>query len=326
MGGFNTWAAVMNLDKKSSLHWQLNVVLVSVVITILVYVGLSVYAGWHDVVTVIAKVGWGGLLIALALSLVNYVMRFGRWQYYLNRLGYTVATWRSWNIYLSGFALTTTPGKAGEAVRSMFLTKHGMPVSASLAAFISERLSDLIAIVLLSCIGLWEYPSARLPVLAAVVLILLVWGMMMYRPIVQKINQLSTERTGKFWTLLQKVMQIVLQAQRCHSPNMLLFTTVISIAAWGMEAWAFHLLLQWCGFDLSWHFAFFVYAISMLAGALSFLPGGLGGTEATMVSLLVLKGVDTHSTLAVTIFIRLTTLWFAVVLGVVALWHERRTA
>ena len=43
-----------------------------------------------------------------------------------------------------------------------------------------------------------------------------------------------------------------------------------------------------------------------------------------MVSLLFLKGIDQHSALAITIFIRLTTLWFAVLLGVLALWREKR--
>jgi len=57
----------------------------------------------------------------------------------------------------------------------------------------------------------------------------------------------------------------------------------------------------------------------MLVGALSFLPGGLGGAEATMVALLILNHVDQPQSVAATILIRLATLWFAVVLGVIAL-------
>ena len=62
-----------------------------------------------------------------------------------------------------------------------------------------------------------------------------------------------------------------------------------------------------------------VYALAMLAGALSFLPGGLGGAEAVMVAALTLKGVDQPSAVAATIIIRLATLWFAVALGLLAL-------
>ena len=311
-------------SQKSSLHWQLNLVLLSVLLTVVVYAGASIYAGWHDVVTVMRQVGWTGLAVALLLSLGNYVIRFARWQYYLHHLGYRLAAWRSWNIYLSGFALTTTPGKAGEAVRSMFLSKHQIPASASLAALISERLSDLIAIVLLSCIGLLEYPAMRAPIIAAMILLVSVWGVVMYRPFLDKMTAITQGKPQKWAQIVNKTVHILLQAQRCNQWQKVILTTAISTLAWAMEGWAFYLLLHWCGFDISVHFAFFVYAVSMLAGALSFLPGGLGGAEATMVSLLFLKGIDQHSALAITIFIRLTTLWFAVLLGVLALWREKR--
>ncbi|MDX8386197.1 MAG: lysylphosphatidylglycerol synthase domain-containing protein, partial [Gallionella sp.] len=66
---------------------------------------------------------------------------------------------------------------------------------------------------------------------------------------------------------------------------------------------------------------------SMMVGALSFLPGGLGGAEATMVALLILNDVAQPQAVAATVLIRLATLWFAVGLGVVALMMpERRKA
>lgn len=313
------------MRKRFDLNWQLNAVYVSVILTVVVYVGLSVYAGWQDVWRVIQQVGVWGLLVALVLSLLNYGLRFGRWQYYLVHLGYRVPLCSSWYIYLSGFALTTTPAKAGEMVRSIFLNKHGVPASASLAAFVSERLSDLLAIILLSCIGLMSHPNMRLPVGMAMALLCIIWFMLMYRPILGWLHRIAAKQSGRFHQMVMKFSNIVEHIQRCHGMGALLMTTVVSVVAWGMEAWAFHLVLQWCGFDVGMNFAFFVYAMSMLVGALSFLPGGLGGAEATMISLLMLKGVDTHTALAVTLFIRLTTLWFAVVLGLMALMQQRKT-
>ncbi len=57
----------------------------------------------------------------------------------------------------------------------------------------------------------------------------------------------------------------------------------------------------------------------MLAGAISSLPGGLGGSEATMIALLSLCGVPLPIAISATVLIRLATLWFAVLLGVAAL-------
>jgi len=58
-----------------------------------------------------------------------------------------------------------------------------------------------------------------------------------------------------------------------------------------------------------------IYSVSVLAGALSFIPGGLGSTEAVMVLLLTLVGVNTPAAIAATLICRLATLWFAVIIG-----------
>jgi uncharacterized protein (TIRG00374 family) len=63
-----------------------------------------------------------------------------------------------------------------------------------------------------------------------------------------------------------------------------------------------------------------------IAGALSFLPGGLGVQEGGMVALLVktATGVGTATAAAATFITRLCTLWFAVAVGLVALTLVRR--
>ena len=74
---------------------------------------------------------------------------------------------------------------------------------------------------------------------------------------------------------------------------------------------------------ISLEFAVFIYALSMLVGGLSFLPGGLGSAEAVMIALLILKGMAMPTAVAATVFIRLATLWFAVLIGLLALYKSR---
>jgi uncharacterized protein (TIRG00374 family) len=59
--------------------------------------------------------------------------------------------------------------------------------------------------------------------------------------------------------------------------------------------------------------------MGMLAGAISFLPGGLGGAEAAMVALLLTNGVVLGTAVLATVICRAVTLWFAVLLGIVAM-------
>ena len=62
--------------------------------------------------------------------------------------------------------------------------------------------------------------------------------------------------------------------------------------------------------------AIFVLSFSMIVGAVSMLPGGLGSTEVTAVVMLTALGVNLDAAVASTALVRVTTFWFAVGIGV----------
>jgi uncharacterized protein (TIRG00374 family) len=303
--------------------WRLKALVFSIVAATAGYLVFSLWGGWQEVVAAFARIGLSGTLIALAMSLLNYGLRFARWQLYLARLGHPVKWRPSLRIYLSGFALTTTPGKAGEAFRGVLLKQRDVPFPTTLAAFVSERLSDLLAVVLLALVGLSHYPQAWGLVLAGGLAILLVLVGLSSQTVLDRLYGWAAQRDGKLMAFVAHGMNMLGAARRCHSPALVAMATLLSVAAWGAEALAFYWVLSWLGADISFTFAVFVYALSMLAGALSFLPGGLGGAEAVMISLLVLQGMTTPAAVAATVFIRLATLWFAVCLGLIALLKSR---
>jgi uncharacterized protein (TIRG00374 family) len=78
------------------------------------------------------------------------------------------------------------------------------------------------------------------------------------------------------------------------------------------------------GLDVSLPFAFSVYSLSTLAGAISFIPGGLGSSEVVMLGLLTWTGIPEAEAVAATIIIRLATLWFAVALGGIVMIYGGR--
>jgi uncharacterized protein (TIRG00374 family) len=303
--------------------WKFKALVLSIIIAAAGYLGFSIWGGWQEVVDAFLKIGFLGTLIALLLSLVNYGLRFVRWQVYLGQLGHRIHWLPSLRIYLSGFALTTTPGKAGEVFRGVLLKQRGVPYPKTLAAFISERLSDLIAIVLLTLVGLSEYPEAKGMVIAGLIGIAIVLLSISSRTILDKTYSWVNMHVGKCYKLISHVLELLSAARGCHTPRLIIFSTAISLIAWGAEALAFYWVLQWLEADISFSFAVFIYALSMLVGGLSFLPGGLGSSEAVMISLLALKGMAMPTAIAATVFIRLATLWFAVVIGLVALYRSR---
>jgi uncharacterized protein (TIRG00374 family) len=303
--------------------WHLKALILSVVAAAGGYLVFSLWGGWQDVVGAFSRIGLVGVLVALPLSLVNYALRFGRWQLYLSRLGYQLETLASARIYLGGFALTTTPGKAGEAFRGVLLKCHDIPFRVTLAALISERLSDLMAIVLLALVGLSQFPGMHGVVVTGILAVIVVLALLSSRTMLEHVHRWILRRDGRLMTAASHLVSALGHARRCSTSGLMAVTTIISLSAWGAEAVAFYWILNLLEADISLATAAFVFALSMLAGALSFMPGGLGGTEAAMVSLLVVNGMSTPESVAATVFIRLTTLWFAVCIGLVALYRSR---
>lgn len=289
------------------------------------YLGFSIWAGWSEVTRAFAAIGFAGIAAALMLSLLNYGIRFIRWQMYLKALGHPQPVGPSAVIYLSGFAMTTTPGKAGELLRSVFLEQRGMSYVRSTAAFVSERLSDVIAVVLIALPGMAAEPRARGLIFVALAAIVTVGIVLTRGAMLTRMLDWLAAKPARLAKLARQVVLLLIEARRCHTPLLLIVATALSVAAWLSEAFAFHLVLHLMGTDVTLPYAVFVYAMSMLAGALSFLPGGLGGAEAVMVGLLLAAGVQEPQAIAATIIIRLTTLWFAVVVGLIAIMVGRGT-
>ena len=121
--------------------------LLVILLSSLVFVGLAGYGDFREVWRHLAEFPPGYLFLALGLAVVNYLLRFLRWAYYLKLLGISVPFSVSSLTFLTGLAMTITPGKVGELVKSYLLRdRAGAPVTASLPVVLMERLTDLISV------------------------------------------------------------------------------------------------------------------------------------------------------------------------------------
>jgi uncharacterized protein (TIRG00374 family) len=105
-------------------------------------------------------------------------------------------------------------------------------------------------------------------------------------------------------------------------PGPLLVAVILSVLSWACECVAFWLVVRgFPGASIALRAAVFIYATMTVAGALSFLPGGLGVTELGMLELLGKLGTGTGRSVAAaaTFVTRACTLWFAVAVGLGAL-------
>ena len=292
----------------------------STLAAMVIYGGSAIVSDLNAVGASIAKLGMIGWVIILGLSLINYGLRFVRWEIYLRRLQSRIPVLRSLAYYLGGFAFTTTPGKAGEAVRSLYLKRHGVAYVHSLAAFFTERFVDLVAMVLLALVAALTFPDFQWPVLVITTLVIALLPLIHAKSLRTFLDrQLHRLPSEKFRTFGSHLLELLRSASTLLRSGPLYAGIVLALVAWGAEGVAFHVILQALDIDTSLGLAVGIYSVSVLVGAVSFIPGGLGSTEAVMVLLLKLVGADTPTAVAATLICRLATLWFAVIIGGVVL-------
>jgi uncharacterized protein (TIRG00374 family) len=294
-----------------------------IVVGVAVYVGFSIWADVGRVGEALAAFRWPYALLACLLAAANYGVRFGRWQYYLRKVGVTnVRPGDSLQVFLAGFALTVTPGKLGEAVKAVLLrASHRIPMARTAPIVIAERVTDLVALLLLALVGVFDYDVDPRFLIAGAALV--VAGLVVVS--VDPVAKAAIAIAGRL-PLLRRFAHRLDDAH-AHTaillaPLPLVVATALASVSWFFECLAFWIVVHgFPGARIGLQGATFVYAATTIAGALSFLPGGLGVTEAGMLALLVRlgTGVGRGAAAAATFVTRVATLWFAVALGLPAL-------
>jgi uncharacterized protein (TIRG00374 family) len=281
----------------------------------------SVLVGGVDVLAAVKRISPATLLWLIALSLLNYALRVLRWHRLSLRLNVAVPIGRTFLYYLAGFSMTATPGRVGEALRLWMAKRtHGHRYDRMMPLLVADRLFDSLSVILLGLAGAAAFPQQRwiavlflISVIAATVA--LAWPGWILRLLLWLFGAVGR----RFGRLLASVRRAIRGTALILQAAPLIEALLLSLVGWGAECLAFSMVLDAMGAPIGPAAASFVFAFAAAIGAITLLPGGMGGTEATMVALLSGLGVDLSTSLAATLVIRATTLWFSVALGFMTL-------
>jgi len=297
-------------------------ILVSIAFGAIIYLGISIYADFDKLLKAFGQFNWFWLPLILGLSFMNYIFRFLKWQYYLFILEIKLSWKESFLIFLSAFTMSVTPGKMGEVLKSYLLKEeNGTPVSKSAPIVLAERLTDFVSIVLLCIIGSYVFNYGKTVILIIGIAFILMIILISMRGISLKLISILGEISflEKHIDKIQTAYESIYQMIRIKP---LIIATFISLVSWFFECMGFYLVLNaFAGTidtEINLLSATFIYAFSTLIGAIAMLPGGVGVTEASLTGLMVLSKIPKDISVASTIIIRIATLWFAVLVGVVS--------
>ena len=266
--------------------------------------------------------------VLLAATGVSLILRFLRWHWLLYRIGYRLRLETSAAAYAAGFAFTATPGKVGELLRIRYLTEMSVPPTRVIAAFVFERLIDLVTVLVLALPLALEFSVFRVAA-SFVGIVALAVGVLAFnfRHALRIVLFLRRWRLRRLARLVG-VMGAGLRDVRLWGtlPDLLLSIT-LGLAAWTTTAWSFLILLNALGVAFDFWRSLALYPLAILVGAASMLPGGMGSTEATLVLLLNMDGVPVLVATLAAVGIRLVTLWFAMLIGMICFgfleWRRR---
>ena len=300
-----------------------NKLFVSMLLGIVVFAGLLAYGDFRSVASHVGEFRWELMPLILLVTLGNYVLRFLKWQYYLRQIDVRGLSFtNSFLIYNSGLGMTVTPGKVGEWLKSHLLREvHGTPVTRSTPILLAERLTDALGLLIIAGAGAIVFGRYRwiaaLVALAAVLVIAVsrhrpashgLLGLLAKLPVVRRLEPHFEELYESTYVLLH--------------PRAVVLMTGLSVVSWFFEVLAFYLTLIGLGVSGSADTLFkaaFILPIATLVAAAIPTPGGLGTAEAIIAKLSqeLLSGLSKSTAVLGTLIVRIATLWFGVVLGLI---------
>jgi len=310
--------------------------LAGVLLGMLVYVGIAVWADVRGVGQALARIPAWVLPACCALSLANYLIRFWKWQRYLALLDIRIDRRTSLLIYFSGLSMSVTPGKMGEVFKSWLLRQvNGTRIHHSAPIVVAERFTDLLGYLILVAIGglrtLPDFAWMFWATLALCAVALALAGSAAFARAVVR----AVARLPMIGRLAPRVEGAFASTRILLAPREVVLPTLVSVIGWGCECTGFWLIanaiVPGC---LDFLYAIFAFAFSAVAGAvLIVFPGGLGITEFSLGKLVrekfskcsapglaeeVARKLAQQNAAGAVILARLCTLWFAVLVGFLA--------
>ena len=293
--------------------------LYSIIFGIFVIIVLLIYADVGKLTEAFLQFNWIYIPVIVLLTLLNYVFRFYKWDYYLGKIDIHIPKKDSFIVFFSGLVMSITPGKLGEVFKSYLLKQlDDIEISRSAPIIFAERLTDVMGLLILASVGIIVYDYGLNLLMAILAIFALIVLIIQSRTLSMRIIDFC-ERLPLVSNFVHHLRLSYESAYTLLRHKPLFYTIAISIVSWFFECIAMWYVLKGFGLDRTLLESTFVFAFSSLAGAVSMLPGGLGVAEGSIVGLLHTLDVSNAIATGTALIIRFGTLWFGVLLGIVVL-------
>ncbi|MEM3791475.1 MAG: lysylphosphatidylglycerol synthase transmembrane domain-containing protein [Candidatus Micrarchaeaceae archaeon] len=308
-------------------------VLLSIFLSLMVFVGLIIItikkSGLYALETAFIDAKIGYVFLGFASVVLSYIILFPKWHLFSKQLMLNLKPLQSMVIYLSMYSMDFTPGRWGRSV-SLYTIKKitGRSMSTTFPLIVADVFTDFFSI---SIVGVFLALLLRKYAIISLILtfILLVPFVFLFyeKPFLflkkrsknRIINILVRHGERYFYNkkLLKKSAYI--EAFAFTIPFVLLngLSILFFMRAFGPNP-SFSFLVE----------TTFVFCFSMMVGALSSIPDGLGVVDAAMITYLGIffygNGVSFAIISAITILFRIASIWVIQGIGFILLIYSSK--
>ena len=287
-----------------------------IVIGIVLYIAFLIISDLNVISSQILEMDIQFLPYILLLAPLSWFVLFFRWHILLKNSQIIIPKKENFKIYMTGFAMSATPGKVGELIKAQLLhTKYGTPRKKTIAIILAEQFYNLLGILFISLLGLFYFDFS-------IYIVFFTGGLLSFSVIL-----LSSEKLfKKFIILISKfkflkkytpsLFDSYITLKKSIRGKVFVISSLLSISFWLIESLVVYVVFL--SFDIK-NFEFLQlaasYTTSIIIGVASFLPMGIGVVEGSLAGFFSYQGIELSLALTLVIFIRIFTRWYGVIVG-----------
>ena len=260
------------------------------------------------------------LPLILLLVSVSWIPMIVKWHFLLKNCEIDVPLRKSIAVFFAGIAFEITPGQIGSLIKSQLLkTSSNIPRTKTVPIIAAEKVYDLIGAILASIIGIIILGMDFYLIIIAILALTVIFFFMFYRPASEIFFKRIT-KTKFFSKYIDNMSEFHTIIQKSTNVKAATICILLGVTYWFIiSAAAYYTLIAFDINVLDYLTVLAIYTTSILLGAISFVPAGIGITEGTITGLFTLNGIDVSTALILSVMIRVLTLWFSVSVGFIAL-------
>ena len=287
-----------------------------IVIGIVLYITFLIISDLNVISSKILEMDIQFLPYILLLAPLSWFVVFFRWHILLKNSQIIIPKKENFKIYMTGFAMSATPGKVGELIKAQLLhTKYGTPRKKTVAIILAEQFYNLVGILFISLLGLFYFDFS-------IYVVFFTGGLLSFSVILLSseklfkifINLISKNKFLKKYT--SSLFDSYITLKKSIRGKVFVISSLLSISFWLIESLIVYLIFL--SFDIT-NFEFLqlatTYATSIIIGVVSFLPMGIGVVEGSLAGFFSYQGIELSLALTLVIFIRIFTRWYGVIVG-----------